>query len=425
MKVDVADLSPIRKRMSVEVPPEVVERETRDVLRGYARKARIPGFRPGKAPLSVVRAHFGREVDEDVRERVVARCCREAAEQRGLEPLDDPVLDEVRHEPGEPLRFQTTFEILPRFELKDYRGVEVRRPSARLGDGELEAALDQLRQAQQRLVAEEGRAAQTGDVIVADLEATAPGAPPYRRERILLEVGASEHLPAFTQHLLGVRAGAQLEFEVAYPAQHPATHWAGKSVAHRLKVHEVKRRELPELDDEFAKDVGDFTDLTALRVRLGEDLARRKAREAERYVRQSVLDKVLLKHPILLPDVLVEREVRARLEELARGLILQGVDPEALDLDWVELRKRQEEPARKSVHARLLLDAIARAEALEVSLEELDRRIRVDAESAGQSADTLRRELRKGAGLEALKNQMLREKTLDLLTTVANIQNED
>ena len=425
MKIELKNVSPVRKEMIVEAAADEVAREKEGLLRRYAREAKIPGFRPGKAPLAVIRARFGREVDEDLKERLVARLYTEAIREKGLSPLGDPALKEVTLEEGRPFRFETTFEVTPEFTPKSYREVEVRRPAAEVTDQDVESSLGDLQQAHTRFVTDEGRAAGTGDVVVADVEGTPEGGEAFKRERVVLEVGATNSLPEFNENLEGATAGAKLEFAVQYPEEYDAKDIAGKTVDYKLEVHEIKRREVPELDDEFAKDLGEFESLDQLRARIREDLLERKKAESDAAVRQSLLDKVLLENPIPLPDVLVDSETRHRLEDMVRLMAQQGVDPRSADVDWKALRERQEEPARKSVHARLVLDAIARAESIEVADEEIDERIGKEAERIGETAQKLRARMEKHDGLEAFKIQVVREKSLDFLMSVANIQDEE
>jgi trigger factor len=425
MKIDLTDLSPVRKRLSVEVAVEDVERETESVLKGYRKKARIPGFRPGKAPMAVVRSHYAKEVKDEVRDRIVSTSFHEAAKEKDLEPLGDPSLEDLSFEEGQPLTFKTVFEVLPKIELKGYRDVDVTRPTKKVADDEVGAALEDLRKARVQLVGEEGREAVKGDVVYVDVEGLPAGGEPLQRERMPIEVGAEQNLEAFNEKLLGARAGAELEFPVDYPADYGAKNLAGKSVVYRLSVKEVKRPVLPDLDDEFAKDLGEFADLAALEARVREDLEERKKAEAEAATRQAVLEKVLIENPIVLPEVLINEEIRRRLEGLVRNLIAQGVEPDQAKIDWNELRQQQEEPARKSVHARLILDEVGRVEKVEVDEQEIDARIREDAARIGEKPEKLRAELRKHAGREALVAQLVREKSLDYLTSVANIHYTD
>jgi trigger factor len=425
MKIEVKEVSPVRRNMAVEAAEDEVAREKDEILKRYARQVRIPGFRPGRAPLAVVRARFSREVDDDLKERLVARLYAEAIKERGLQPLGDPVLGEVVFKSGEPFRFETSFEVAPEFTPRDYRGIEVRRPPTQVDDGDVERTLQELREAHTRFVTEDGRKAATGDVIVADVEGTPEGGESFRRERAVIEVGGPGNPPAFNAGLEGAASGSELQFSVSYPQGHETEELAARTVAYRLQVHEVKRRVLPELDDEFAKDLGEFADLEALKQRIRGDLTERKRAEGQRALRQSVLDKVLLGNPIPLPVGLVEQETLHRLEDIARAMVHQGVEPRTAEIDWSALRQKQEASARKAVHARLVLDAVARAESLDVEPGEVDARLASEARRMGETNTKLRARLEKQGGLEALKTQLVREKSLDFLVSVANIQGEE
>ncbi len=421
MKIEITDLSPVKKSLAVEIPAEEVSKETDAVLRRYAGQVRLPGFRQGKAPVDIVRKRFAKEIDDDVRERLISRLWREATKEKGLFPLGDPVLDDLKHERGEPFRFKTTFEVLPQFRVQDYKGVEATQASGKVGEAEVDDALESLRQSRASYVADPARLAEPGDVVIADLEETPEGGETKKRERMMLEVGSAGNPDAFNKSLAGATAGVDRTFDVEYPAGHPAPGLAGKKVGYRLHVHEVKRKELPLLDDEFAKDLGEFDNLAALRSRVRADLEERKAVVSRSAVRQAVLDKVLQANPIPLPDVLVEEEIQHRLEDMVREMMMHGVDPRKMELDWKQLRDKNEEPARKIVHARLLLDAIAAAEGVKVDRKDLDERIRQEADRIGEGYDGLRLRLSKGGGLQALETQMVREKSLDLITSIANI----
>ncbi len=422
MKVELQEVNAVKKAVRVEVGPDEVERETRDVLRDYQKKARLPGFRAGKAPIELIRTRFGAAVREDVRDRLLSRTFHAAAEQSALRPLGDPAVDELSFDDGGPLRYRATFEVVPPIVLRAHRGVELRRTRPRLEPVAVERALEDLRQARARLVVDPERVAAAGDVIVADVDgAPREGATPFHRERMPIEVGAAGSLPAFDERLVGARAGTEVSFAVDYPPQHPNRELAGRTVDFRLQVHEVKRRELPALDDEFARDLGEFADLAALRERVREDLQARHERDETRASREALLDRVLLENPIPLPDVLVEREIRQRLEDFVRGLILQGIDPEKSEIDWETLRKRHEPIARKSVHAALILDAVAAEERLAVDGAALEQRIRDDARRLGEPPDKLRERLNQRGALPALRAQLLRERALDYLISVANI----
>jgi trigger factor len=294
-----------------------------------------------------------------------------------------------------PFQFKTTFEVLPKFEVKGYKGVEATRPPFDVVDAEVDEALESIRQSRARYVADEAHPAENGDVVIADLEEQPEGGELQKREKLLLEVGAPGNPEPFNLRLLGARTGAALAFDVDYPADHPNASLAGKKVGYRLSVHEVKRKETPPLDDELAKELGEFENLDALKTRVRSDLTSRKAAMAHSGVRQAILDKVLVANPIPLPDVLVEEEIQHRLEDMVREMMFQGLDPRKAELDWKQLRDRNEEPARKIVHARLVLDAVAAAEGVTVSRKDLDLRIQREAERIGEGYDALRLRLGK------------------------------
>ena len=422
MKIEVTEISPVKKTLSIEASQDELARETDAVVRRWASQVRIPGFRQGKVPVDLVRKRFAKEIQDDVRERLVSRLYAEAAREKGLRPLGDPVLDELKAEDGQPFAFRTTVEVLPEFEVKGYKGVEVREGAPTVAEAEIDESLEQLRNAHARYVSEEGRAAAAGDLLVADVTETVEGEEPRTRERAMLEVGLPDQVPAFNEAIHGARAGDALDFHVVYPPEFAIPRLAGRNARYQIVVHEVKRRELPAFDDEFAKDMGDFASFGALRERIRRDLEDRKAAETRSATRQSVLDKILLANPVALPDILVEDEIRERLEDMVRAMMYHGVDPRTAEIDWKAARDRQEEPARKTVHARLVLDAVARAEAIGVDRAEVESRIAREAERIGEKPATVRERLSKGAGLQALEIQMVREKSLDFLTSVANIR---
>jgi trigger factor len=415
---------PVRRVMAFEVGPEELAQETEAVLRRYAQKTKLPGFRPGKAPLALVRARLGKDVESEVRERIVARCFRDATRERGVEPIGEPVLDEIGPGDADGLRFRVSFEVLPQITLAGHRGVEVRRRPTAVDEAEVDRTLEELRQAHARLTPAEGRVAAVGDVLVCDLRGTPSEGEPFARERMLLEVGASQLPQAFTERLVGATAGTDLDFVVDHTAGDASSQLAGKSVRYEIHVREIRTRDVPALDDEFARDLGEFADLAALRARVRSDLEARAAHDTDLRVRQAVLDEVLLRNPIVLPEGLVDDEIRRRLEHGVRGLIARGIDPQKVELDWKRMRDEQVEPARKTVHARLILDAVARAEGIGVTTEEVDDRVRKDAEALGEKLAKLREHLASSGGIDALSAQMCREKALDLLTSVANIRDE-
>jgi trigger factor len=423
MKIELKDLTPVRKQMAVEVDPDVVAREQGAVLRRFVSQVRLPGFRPGKAPASLVRTRFAKEIEEDVRDRLLSRLYREATEEKGLRPLGDPVLEKLTHEEGQPFRFEASFEVLPSFTVQGYREVHARQPKAVVTDEEVREALEDIRRGNSRLVTAD-KAAEAADVLLADVHGTpGRGAVPSRERP---HRGRGGRAPARVRRRPpGRHRGSRPRRHGRLPGRPPGPGAGGEGGPLPDPRPRGEAEEVPALDDAFAKDLGDFETLEAPAGPGAEDLEARKVEAAQSAVRQGVLDKVLLENPIPLPEHLVNDELRHRVEDMVRSLVLQGVDVEKMDVDWKEIGARQEEPARKTVHARLVLDAIAQAEGLTVDDGEVDARLGREAERMGEGKAGLRRRLQEGGGLEALKIQMVREKTLDFLTSVANIQVEE
>jgi len=224
MKIELKDLTPVRKQMAVEVEPDVVAREQGAVLRRFISQVRLPGFRQGKAPASIVRTRFAKEIEEDVRDRLLSRLYREATQEKGLRPLGDPVLEKLTHEEGQPFRFEASFEVLPTFTVQGYREVQARQPKAVVTDDEVAAALEEIRRGNSRLVTAD-KAADAGDVLLTDVHGTPAEGEPFHRENALIEVGAEGHLPEFDAALRGAAAGGDLDVTVAYPASGSSTPW--------------------------------------------------------------------------------------------------------------------------------------------------------------------------------------------------------
>lgn len=425
MKVDITDVSPVKKTLEIEVEPAEVKAETKRVVDRYARQARIPGFRAGKAPRSVIEARYGKDIKDDVRDGLISRSYGEATREHGYRPLGEPTLEDVDEADDGTVRFKTTFEILPAFDVQGYKEVEARRVVTPVQDDDVDQAIEEIRQSRASLVAAEGRAAATGDYVVADIAGAPADGEPFEREAMILEVGATDNLPQFNEGIEGAKAGDELSFDVDYPEEFPADALKGKTVAYKLQVHEVKVRQAPELDDEFAKDLGEFENLAELEARVRTDLEARAEAQADSEVRKSILDKILLENAVPLPDVLVEQEIRNRLEDVARQMIMQGMNPSEAEFDWKKMREAQEEGARKAVHARLVLDAVAEAESIEVGSKDVDDRIRQEAARMGEKFDEVKSRLKSQGGLEAVRNQLLRERSLDFVTSVANIREEE
>ena len=438
MKTEFIDITQTQKNLLVEIPSDVVEAEIDRVTRDYTRQAKIPGFRPGKVPPKVVRQRFRDQILHEVAHELIPRAVDEALRARGVEPVDSPDIRDVVVEEGQPLKFTATFETVPPIDPGDYAAISLRRPPVELAEEEIDQALKQMRERAARYDPIEDRAVDTGDTVQLDLRRTALGPEPDRaadgseapdavtprtehHENITVEIGAAANPPGFDEQLTGMRGGEQKTFSLTYPEEYAVRELAGTAVEYGVTLRGIKRRNVPALDDEFAKDMGDFDTLDALRARVREDLRHHKEHEADHVVRGDLLKQLASRVTGGVPAALVDREIDRRLEEFVRRLIEQQIDPMRANINWEEFRERQREPATDAVKSALVLDEIARREQIAVSDEDVEREIERYAERSGRTPAAVRARLEKEGGISRLYSGLRRERAIDFLLSRARI----
>ncbi len=421
MKTEFKDISDTHKHLMVEIPSQVVDAEIDRVTRDYSRAARIPGFRPGKVPPRVVRQRFRQQILHDVAHELIPRAVDEALRQRGVEPVDTPDIRDVLVEEGQPLTFTAHFETVPPIDPSAYATLTLRRPPALVEAGALDQALTKLRERAARYEPVEGRGVAPGDTVVVDLERRrAGGAAPERHENRVVDIGAPANPPGFDEQLRGLEPGAQKRFAIAYPTDYAVSELAGTTEEYAVTVNGLKRRVVPELDDEFAKDL-EFESLDALRERVHQDLHRDAEQAATRQLRADLLRELASRVAFDVPSALVAREIDRRVEDLVRRLLDERIDPTRTNIDWEEFRARQREPALESVRGALVLDEVARREGLTVTEEEIEGEVRQYAERVGRSPAAVRAQLEKEGGIARLATGLRREKAIDFLLARATI----
>ena len=421
MKTEFVDVSDTRKSLVVEIPSTVVDAEIDRVARDYSKAARIPGFRPGKVPSKVVKQRFRDQILHDVAHELIPRAVDDALRERGVEPVDTPDIRDVVVREGQPLKFTASFETVPAFDLGAYGSVQLRRPEAVLEADAVDRALDRLRERAARYEPVEGRAAQMGDTIVLDLLREMPGEEEEKHEDVSIDLGAPANPPGLDEEIVGLKAGDSKTFTLRYPDDYASKELAGTAVAYSVTIKGLKRRVVPELDDEFARDLGEFDDLEALRARVEEDLRREAELKAERDVRADLLRQVAGWVTFDVPEALIDRELDRRIEEFARRLIDQGIDPRKTDIDWAAFRQGQRDAAREAVAGALVLDEVARREALNVSEAEIEAELARYGERTGRTAAAVRARLEKEGGISRLYTGLRREKAVDFLRSRATI----
>jgi trigger factor len=415
-----------RREIEVEIPAEDVQKAVERVAREFARVARVPGFRPGKAPVTLIRRRFADDIKGEVLQSLVPEKIDQAVKDQNLVPITQPQVDKVDFAENGPLKFRAIFEVLPEVELGAYKDLEVEVEAARVTDADVDRAIEEARERAATFVAVEGRPLADGDFAQLKLVGTpASGGEPLVAESVLCHLGGEETLPPFTENLRGAQPGEHRRFEVRYPAEYPDPKLAGKSYTYAVEVLGIKQKKLPELTDGFAKEVSEAQTLEELRGKVRQGLEAESEMRQAAAVRDALLRQLTAAHEFPVPEALVENQMDARLERAARALAAQGVDPRAVNVDWVALRRRQRERAVEDVKAELLLDRIATAEKIEVSEEECETEIARIAERSGESAAAVRASLTKQGALDRMKSKLRSDKTLEWLRNSARVKTRE
>ena len=423
MKTEFADLSETKKSVAVEVPSDVVDAQIDRIARSYSRQARIPGFRQGKVPPTLIKKRFREQILHDVAHELIPRVLDEALRERGLEPVDTPDVKDITLDEGQALTFTATFETLPPIDPGPLNTITLRRPAVTLEENAVEQTLTQLQGRAARYEPVEGRGIEDGDTVTLDVERapTAAGEKPEHHHDVVVEIGGKANPPGFDEHLRGLDVGAQKTFTIHYPDDYAVKEMAGTSVEYSVTVKDLRKRVLPELDDEFAKDVGEFDTLQALRDRVQQDLQREAEAEADRNLRGELLKELAARVTVEIPDSLVERELDRRTEEFARRLMDQNIDPRRANIDWDQFRDSQREASRESVKSALVLDEISRRENVTVSDEDIEKDVAQYAERSGLAPAAVRARLEKDGALTRLAAGLRREKTMDYVLSQAHV----
>jgi trigger factor len=412
-----------RRELELEIPAEEVSKATERVAKEFARIANVPGFRRGKAPISLIRRRFADDIKGEVLQSLVPERVEKAVAEQKLTPVSQPQVDKLDYAEGQPLKFRAVFEVLPDFELGNYKGLEIELPAMDVTDEDVAKALEEMRERAAALAPVEGRAVENGDFVQLKLLGTpAGGGDPLQADSVLCHIGAEETMAAFNENLRGAKAGEHKNFDAAYPADYPDAKLAGKTYHYAAEVLGIKTKKLPELNDEFAKDVSDAATLDELKKKVRESLEHQRDHKHKELLHEKILAALVKLHDFPVPEALVEHQMDVRLERVVRSLAAQGVDPRAVNVDWVTLRRRQQERAADDVKAELIVDRIASAESIDVTEQEVDQELQHLAGHGGESAEAIRARLTKQGALDRMKAKLRSDKTLDWLAQNSRIK---
>jgi trigger factor len=412
-----------RRELDLEIPADEVSKKMESVAKEFARIARVPGFRPGKAPVSLIRRRFADDIKGEVLQTLVPERVEKAVSEQKLTPVSRPQVEKLDFAEGQPLKFRAVFEVLPDFDLANYKGLDLEMPAMDVTDDDVAKTLEEMRERAAAFAPVEGRSAENGDYVQLKLMGTPEGGgEPVQAESVLCHIGAEETMEPFNENLRGSSSGDHKNFDVQYPADYPDAKLAGKTYQYAVDVLGIKTKKLPEMNDEFAKDVSDAATLDELKSKVRESLEAARDQRQKDLLRERVLAAVIKLHDFPVPESLVEQQMDIRLERVVRSLTAQGVDPRAVNVDWVTLRRRQRERATDDVKAELIVDRIASAENIDITEEELDRELEHAATHSGESVQAIRARLTKQGTLDRMKAKLRSDKTLDWLAQNSRVR---
>ena len=438
------------REVEVEIPAEVVSKEWDSMVQRYTKLARVPGFRKGKVPASIVRNRFAEDIRTDVLEALLPEYFRQAVVKQGFRPISKPQVHSLETEDGKPIRFKAAFEILPDIELGNYQGIKVDVPEVKVTDEDVDAELKRLQERQSSFdPVNDDRPLQDGDFAQIsfqalakdqpveasaeqaqesnDKEATPKATQPVQMDEVLVEIGGQNTIPEFSANLRGAKAGEERTFDVTYPAEYYESRLAGKTFSYTAKVNALKKKTTPELTDEFAKELSqDFQSLDDLKKRLREGIQAERQHKAMHETNERLLNQLTEIHNFPVPETLIRRQIDFRLEQWLRSLAAQGMRTEDMKrMDFKRLRASQREAAIREVKANLLLEKIAEVEHLQASDEEVQQEVHSLAQQTKQTPEAVEQKLVQEGGLDRIRNRIRADKALHFLynQSTVNAQN--
>ena len=413
----------VTREVEVEIPADEVTRSFRTVVKRYQKQARIPGFRAGKVPESLIRTRFADGIRQDVVEAVLPAHFRTAIDAQGIKPVSQPQVTDLHLEDGQPLKFKAVFEVLPEFSIDGYQQIKVEKLDTSLTEEEFNAELERVRDSRSTMEpVSEDRELVDGDwaqiSFKGEIVGDAPAAEgqPIEGQDVMINVGGENTLASFNDALRGAKPGQELKFEVSYPADFGERRLAGKTVAYDVEVKAIKKKIQPELTDDFAKELGEYEGIEDFKTKLREHLANDKERRLKAETRDKLTEALVAHYQFPVPESMVQNQIDARLDRGLRALAAQGMRTEDMrKLDFERLREAQRDSAVSEVKATLVLDKIATAENVEVSEEELENELQLISLQTREPLETLRERLTNDGALARIREQLRREKTGSLL----------
>jgi trigger factor len=424
MRVSVEEITPIKKKMNVEVPEDQVIKEVDSFYRELSQKAKIKGFRPGKVPRNILERHFKDYVKAEVIQKLIQESYPQALSEAKLHPVSNPLIDPGEMEGGKPFQYVATIETKPEIKLEGYIGLKIEGKKEGVKDEEVEERLKNLQNIHAQLkTVSDPRPVQSGDFVILDYEASMDNKPldEGKATDFTVEVGSGRFIPDLEEKLVGLKPDEEKEIEVSFPDDYGYKRWAGKTLSFHVKIKEVKEKILPTLDDEFAKDLGDYSSLDDLRLKLREEIEKEKKVILERQLKDQMVEQLLQANSFEVPESLVEEQTRTLVSDTKMRLASQGVDFKNLGVSEEKLKGDYREMAQKQVRTFLILEKIADQEGITVTDAEAEDRLREISEKIHQKFDAVKRYYEKNGLIPEVKAGIMSEKILNFLLEKANV----
>ncbi len=394
---------------------EIAEATERALVRIQA-KAHLPGFRPGKAPVSVIRSRFQNEIQQEVLEEMIPKALNAKFDEEKLRVVGQPSVVDLKFEPNQPLVFKAQFDVHPDFTLGEYKGLEVEYEDPVVTDEDVNARVEQLRESKAEYVNIDPRPAEDGDYAVVSLESgDGLEGEPIKNPEMMLQIGDPDTLAPFSEGIRGMTPGETKDIQVTYPEEYGEERLAGKTVTFDVELKHIRRKEMPELDDDFAQSMGDFRTMDELREQVKASIVAERQYRAQEEAKDKLIQKLAEAHDFAVPETYVERQLQITLENYARTLQMQGIDPRTLNFDMNKFRESQTDRAKRDVRATLLIDRIAEVEAVSVQQDEVDREVQRIARQQREPVAAVRVKLEKDGGLDRIANSIRTNKAIALL----------
>ncbi len=421
MKVDVAAVNDVERRMTVEVPSDSVTTEIDKAYRELKKKVTLKGFRPGKTPVSILEKHFKAQVEEDVINRLVQQTYPQALEEAKIAPVSQPKIENSLLEKGKDFSYTAVVEIKPELAPQGYEGLELEKLSAEVSDEDVDREIEQMRERCATLKDIEGRPVQRGDQVVFDFEGTFDGQPfaGGKKTDFSIRVEDQGFLPGFADHLIGMNIGGEKDFSLTLPEDYQDKEIAGKTIEFHVLLKNIKEKILPVLDDEFAKDLGTYSSLADLKDNVRQDLITRKQNEADSDLRQKIFDALIEKNDFEVPQGMVDMQAQNMVKDMQQRFEAQGVRLEDIGQSPQQLAEQYKKTAERQVRSALLLEAIAQKEGLEAEQEDYDKKYEELAQMYSIDTDTIKEKVSR----DMILPQILERKALDLIISKADIKN--